>query len=329
MIYANGAENIAITGQGSLNGGADPSNGWTWKGRPEYGQKKNMPSQLDSMSRPRLDSFNVQQVPAEERVFGPDTYLRPQFINMINSRNILIENITIINAPFWLIHPVLSQNITIRRVTMASHGPNNDGCDPESCKDVLIEDCFFDTGDDCIALKSGRNEDGRRINVPCENIIIRNCTMHDGHGGIVIGSEISGGCRNVFVENCTMDSPNLDRAVRIKTNTVRGGVVQDIFIRNLTIRTIKEAVLKIHCFYHEKNEGTGVHYPEISNIYLENITSNSSRYGVYLNGLELSESIHDIYLVNCTFKGVKEGNIIKNVSNLNFINSFMNGVPLE
>jgi len=97
-------------------------------------------------------------------------------------------------------------NVIVRNVEIISHGPNNDGCDPESCRDILIEGCIFDTGDDCIAIKSGRNNDGRRVGVPSENLVIRRCVMRDGHGGVTIGSEISGGCRNVFVENCRMDS---------------------------------------------------------------------------------------------------------------------------
>ena len=122
--------------------------------------------------------------------------------------------------------PVLCQNVTVRGVTINSHGPNNDGCDPESCRDVLIERCVFDTGDDCIAIKSGRNADGRRVNVPSENIIVRNCEMRDGHGGVTIGSEISGGCWNVFAHDCRMDSPQLDRALRLKNNAMRGGVLE-------------------------------------------------------------------------------------------------------
>ena len=137
----------------------------------------------------------------------------------------------------WQIHPVLCNNVTVKGVSMVSHGPNNDGCNPESCRDVLIENCFFDTGDDCIAIKSGRNNDGRLVAIPAENIIIRNCRMKDGHGGVTIGSEVSGGVRNVFTENCDMDSPNLDRALRIKTNSVRGGFIENIFMRNCDNRT--------------------------------------------------------------------------------------------
>ena len=131
-------------------------------------------------------------------------------------RNVFIEDVTIVNSPMWEINPVLCQNVAIRDVKIVSHGPNNDGCDPESCTDVLIEGCLFDTGDDCIAIKSGRNNDGRRVGVPSENIIVRNCVMKDGHGGVVLGSECTGGIRNVFVENCEMDSPELDRALQTK-----------------------------------------------------------------------------------------------------------------
>jgi polygalacturonase len=145
--------------------------------------------------------------PVEQRIFGDGHLLRPNFIQPYRCQNILIEGVTITNAPMWIINPVLSTNVTVRGVTVTSHGPNNDGCNPDSSRDVLIENCLFDTGDDCIAIKSGKDADGRRVNVPSENIIIRNCTMKDGHGGVVLGSETSGGVRNVFAEDCVMDSP--------------------------------------------------------------------------------------------------------------------------
>src|SRR5213594_542198 len=159
--------------------------------------------------RSRLFDMGEKGVPVEQRVMGEGSFLRPNFIQPYRCRNVLIEGVTIQNSPMWEIHPVLCSNIIVRGVKISSHGSNNDGCDPESCQDVLIEDCVFDTGDDCIAIKSGRNNDGRRVNVPSENIIIRNSTMKDGHGGVVMGSECSGGIRNVFIENCHMDSPNL------------------------------------------------------------------------------------------------------------------------
>jgi len=122
--------------------------------------------------------------------------------------------------------------VTLRGVKAVSHGPNN-GCDPESSRDVLIERCTFDTGDDCIAIKSGRNADGRRLHVPSENIIVQNCLMKDGHGGVTMGSECSGDIRNVFAQDCTMDSPNLDRVLRFKNNAMRGGVIEHVYLRNV------------------------------------------------------------------------------------------------
>src|ERR1017187_6047891 len=110
--------------------------------------------------------------------------------------------------------PVLYRNFTARNVTVSSHGPNNDGCDHESSADGLIDGCTFDAGDDCNAMKRGRNSDGRRLHAPSENLIVQNCTMKDGHGGVTMGSECSGNIRNVFAQDCQMDSPNLDRVFR-------------------------------------------------------------------------------------------------------------------
>ena len=170
LIYAKDQENIALTGKGILNGKASAQNWWPWKGKIEYGFLKGMHSQLDSLNRPRLLAMNNNETPVAERIFGEGHYLRPNFFQIINCNNILIEDVTFIDSPMWFIHPVTSQNITIRGVKVIGKGPNNDGCNPESCKNVLIENCFFDTGDDCIAIKSGRNSDGRRIGIPSENI---------------------------------------------------------------------------------------------------------------------------------------------------------------
>ncbi len=135
----------------------------------------------------------------------------------------------------WVIHPVLSRNVIVRGVRVVSSGPNNDGCNPESSTDVLIEDSLFDTGDDCIAIKSGRNADGRRLAAPSERIVIRDCRMRAGHGGVTVGSEISGSVRDVFVEQTEMSSPDLDRGIRFKTNAVRGGVIENVFVRDVEI----------------------------------------------------------------------------------------------
>ena len=204
-IYAYKQKNIAITGEGTIDGGGTNETWWKWCGAPRYGWKEGVISQRNG-SRARLLKMAEDGVDKDERRFGPQDGLRPQLINTNQCENILIENVTLLRSPFWVIHPLLSKNITVRGVHINNDGPNGDGCDPESCDGVLIENCFFNTGDDCIAVKSGRNNDGRLWNKPSENIIIRNCEMQNGHGGVVIGSEISGGCRNLFAENNVMDT---------------------------------------------------------------------------------------------------------------------------
>jgi unsaturated rhamnogalacturonyl hydrolase len=243
-----------------------------------------------------------------ERVFGSGYYLRPSFIQPYRSRNILIEGVTIHNSPMWEIHPVLSTNVTVRGVTVVTHGPNNDGCNPESCRDVLIENCVFDTGDDCIAIKSGRNNDGRRLATPSENLIVRGCTMKDGHGGVVIGSEISGGCRNVFVENCKMDSPNLDRALRFKSNALRGGLIENVFMRNVEVGRVAEAVLTIDFLY--DTGANGPYKPVVRNVELQKVTSRSSPRVMWIVSFPAA-TIDDIRFVDCTFKGVETAEVLQ------------------
>ena len=178
-------------------------------------------------------------------------YLRPQFIQPYRCKNVLLEGVTLKNSPMWQVYPVLCTNVTVRKMTITGadlnreSGPNTDGCDPESrALDVLIKDCNFNTGDDCIAIKAGRNEDGRRVNVRRKNIVIQDCHMQDGHGGVTIGSEISGGVRNVFAENCRMDSPRLDTRVRIKNNAMRGGLLENIHVRNIEVGEVAQAACR-------------------------------------------------------------------------------------
>ena len=282
-----------------------------------------MPSQLDSLGRPLLMKMSSENTSVEKRVFGKGSYLRPNFIQPFRCKNVLIEGVTFLDSPMWFIHPVESQNISIIDVTVKGLGPNNDGLDPESCKDVLIKGCDFQTGDDCIAIKSGRNNDGRRIAIPSENIVIQNCKMKDGHGGVVIGSEISGDCRNVFAENCEMDSPNLDRAIRIKTNSYRGGIIENIFVRNIKVGEVSEAVLKINMKYEPDEGSDGKFLPVIKNINLQNITSKKSKYGLYLIGLENSK-IKNVIIDTCNFENVKSGNAISDSEELSFEEFFIN-----
>ena len=280
-IYAYKQTDVAITGEGTIDGGGTRETWWPWCGAAKYGWKEGMISQRNG-ARPRLLKMAEDGVDMNERRFGPTDGLRPQLINFNTCDGILIENVTLLRSPFWVIHPLLSKNITVRGVHINNDGPNGDGCDPESCDGVLIENCFFNTGDDCIAIKSGRNNDGRLWNKPSENIIIRNCKMENGHGGVVIGSEISGGCRNVFAENNVMDSPNLDRVIRIKTNTCRGGVIENIYARNIKVGQCGESVLKINLDYEHNEICCRGFLPTVRNINLDNVTCEKSKYGVQI-----------------------------------------------
>lgn len=324
-VYAYKQIDIGITGEGTLDGGGTNDTWWKWCGKASYGWKEGEVGQ-NMGSRAQLLKYAEDGVDMNKRKFGPKDGLRPQLININQCDGLLIENVTLLRSPFWVIHPLLTDNVTVRGVHINNDGPNGDGCDPESCKGVLIESCYFNTGDDCIAIKSGRNNDGRLWNKPSENIIIRNCDFANGHGGVVLGSEISGGCRNVFAENNTMDSPNLDRVIRIKTNTCRGGVIENLYARNIKVGQCGESVLKINLDYEPKEACCRGFIPTVRNINIENITCEKSKYGVQIIALDTCTNVYDINVKNCRFNGVKAGNSIKGkVRDVRFENLIING----
>lgn len=298
LIYAFGQQNIAITGSGTLNGSGAQA-WWSYKKSARSGPQK-------------LISEADQGVPVDQRVFGEGGGLRPNFIQPYRCANVLIEGVHITNSPMWEIHPVLSTNVIVRGVEIHSHGPNNDGCDPECSRDVLIENCVFDTGDDCIAIKSGKNADGRRVNVPSENIIVRNCKMEDGHGGVVVGSEISGSVRNVFAENCTMNSPNLDRVLRLKSNAERGGEIENVFMRNVEAGKVKVG-LTIDLVY--GNVESGPFPPSVRNVFMEHVTTASSPQVLDITGTPQS-TIANIHLDDCDFHGVRKEDKLVNAGDI-------------
>ncbi|MCE1155035.1 MAG: glycoside hydrolase family 28 protein [Bacteroidales bacterium] len=328
LIYAYGETNIAITGKGTIDGQATNENWWSMCGSPRYGWKEGMVAQRNG-GRAKLLQYAETFTPIDQRQMTFEDGLRPQLINFYRCNTILIEDVTLKNSPFWVIHPLFCESVIVRGVSVYSHGPNSDGCDPESSKNVLIENCVFDTGDDCIAIKSGRNADGRKWSVPSENIIVRNCEMKDGHGGVVIGSEISGGYRNLFVENCKMDSPNLDRVIRIKTSNCRGGVIENVFVRNIEVGECREAVLKINLLY-ESNEICDRSFPPVvRNVHLENVSSQKSRYGVLISGLTESINVSNISVYNSRFENVARGNQIKGAENVRLTDLYINGKLVE
>lgn len=311
LIYAYEQTNIAVTGEGTLDG-QGKAFFWKWHGNPRYGGNPDAISQRPA--RAKLYEFMDRNAPVEERIFGgPDDYLRPQFIQPYKCKNVLVEGVRIIDSPMWEVHPVMCENVTVRNIHVETQGPNNDGCNPESCKDVLIDNCYFDTGDDCIAIKSGRNNDGRRLNTPTENVIIRNCTMKDGHGGITVGSEISGGVRNVFAIDNKLDSPDLWTAIRFKNNASRGGKLENFYYKNNTIGTVSRAVIEIDFNYEEGAKGA--HIPLVRNVQIDGLTCGAGNRALDLQGLD-NAPIFDISLKNCTFGTMKNASIVKNVKGL-------------
>src|SRR6266540_2412110 len=322
FIYAYEQENIGITGSGTIDGNADCEHWWPWKGRTNCGWRRGDPNQ-DADRAALLDMVD-RATPVAQRIFGAGHYLRPMFIQPYRCTNILIEGVRLRNSPMWQVHPVLCRNVTVKDLDIKSEGPNTDGCDPESCTDVLITNCVFDTGDDCIAIKAGRNADGRRVKAPSENIVIERCRMRNGHGGITIGSEASAGVRNVFAEECQLESPQLDIAVRIKNNAMRGNVIENVFVRRLEIGQVAQAALAIDFYYEEG--ASGPFTPVVRNVVLEHVTTRKADYALYLRGFPHAP-IRDVSVVDCDFGGVKNGNLVEHVEGLSLRNVRINGNP--
>ena len=327
-IYSYGADDVVVSGEGTIDGGGSNETWWPMCGKQVFGYVKGVTKEAQvSGSRRRLQQLAEDDVPWDERRFGLGQGLRPQLINFVKGNRVRVSGVTLLHSPFWVIHPLLCKNVTVDGVKIWNEGPNGDGCDPEACENVLIQNTHFHTGDDCIAIKSGRNNDGRMWNKPSRNIIIRNCVMEDGHGGIVIGSEISGGCKNVYAEDCTMDSPHLDRVLRIKTNNCRGGRIENINMRRVKVGQCKEAVVKINLDYEPEEPCYRGFEPEVRDVNVEDVTCWKSAYGVLIVGRDSVENVSDIRLKDCVFNGIGRENvrITGKTRNVKFDNVMMNG----
>ena len=282
FIYAYQCENIAITGKGHIDGEAAD----TW----QLWREKQRDSQL--LSR----RMNNDAVPLEERIFGEGHYLRPHLIQFYDSRNILVEDVLIEDSPFWCLHLLMCENVTVRGIRFDAHNKNNDGIDPEYSRDVLIEKVVFNNGDDNVAIKAGRDREGRSMARPTENIIVRDCQLQGLHG-IVIGSEMASGVRNVFVENCVAGG-YLKRGLYIKSNPDRGGEISNIYFNNVQLDVVEDAFF-ITSFYHQ--EGAG-HLTHIHDIFVENVyCREATAAGIVVHGFpELK--VHDVYFTNVTIE---------------------------
>lgn len=310
LIYAYQATNIALIGKGTING----------NGAQNFSNWKN----LQNKDKTVLRKMGTDGVPVYERIFGEGHYLRPSFFQPFGCSNVLLEGITILDSPFWVIHPVYCDNVIIRGVTVKSYNTNNDGCDPESSSNVLIEDCVFATGDDAIAIKAGRDNDAWRVGRATENVVIRNCVFESKINGVCIGSEISGGVRNVFIENIKI--PKSANAIYFKSNTNRGGFIENIFVRNIHADSVKETLIRFEPNY--KGEGKMMHPTNFNGFYLENITSNLVEgCGLYLAGLEIS-ALKNVTLSNIEIKKTPVAYGLKFAEHIVFKDVVVNGEKL-
>ena len=304
LFYAYKAENIAITGRGLING-----HGKKWWDFSEGYNEKNPRSKWQL----EFDRLNKDILRPDLPGWVERGFLRPPFIQPMYCKNVLIEGITIINSPFWTVNPEFCENVTITKVTINNpKSPNTDGINPESCKYVHISDCHISVGDDCITIKSGKDRAGRKMATPAENYTITNCTMLSGHGGVVIGSEMSGDVRKITISNCIFDGT--DRGIRIKSARGRGGIVEEIRVDNIIMKNIRDQAIVMDMQYaRTQPEPVSERTPKFRNIHFSNITAQTNE-AVFLNGLA-EMPIEDISFYDVQFDA-KTGIVIKEAKNI-------------
>ena len=325
LIYAVDAENITIKGEGKLDG----------QGKKWWAEFYKVVVDVDANGihdinkyQPMWDKANdVKALYAETNEDYVSSmkrrFFRPPFIQPVRCKNIRIQGITIVNSPFWTVNPEFCENVTVDGVTIANPlSPNTDGINPESCRYVHISNCHISVGDDCITLKSGRDLQARKLNFPDENITITNCTMLAGHGGVVIGSEMSGGVRKVVISNCVFDGT--DRGIRIKSTRGRGGVVEDIQIDNIVMKDIKEEAIILDMLYSKMPvETLSDRTPIFRNINISNMTGTNVLIPIKIRGLEESP-ISDITMTNINITA-KQKCIFQNYKRVLLKDVFVNG----
>jgi len=311
LIYAIDAENIAITGEGVINGNGE--SWYPWKNKQGAAVLK-------------LYDFARTNTPVKQRIFGRSSdALRPSFVQFVRSKNILLEGVTFINSPMWSIHPLYSENILMRNIRVDSDGPNTDGIVIDSSRNVIIENVYVNSGDDAIVIKSGKDADGLRVNKPSENIIIRKSTIKNGHSGFAIGSEMSGSVRNVLFENNTID--RVDFGLQIKSMRGRGGIVENIWMRNIQIRRASDEAILVDMQYGTPIDPLSSLLPTFRNIYFQNIECRRADEAIIIRGLEKSP-IQKIKFSNITIGAKSEGQR-EYTEDMTFENVVINILPKE
>lgn len=307
-IMGTNLENIAITGSGTIDGNGDA---WRMVGRnalteSEWKKKILSGGLVSEDGKTWFPSEKTKKAHVEKRsvLLGAakklsdfediKDFLRPNLVVLTNCSKVLLEGVTFQNSPAWNLHPLMCNDLTIRNIVVKNpdYAQNGDGVDIESCKNVLVEGSVFDVGDDAICIKSGKDEEGRKRNRPTENVVIRNNLVYAGHGGFVVGSEMSGGARNIFVSDCSF--MGTDKGIRFKTTRGRGGIVEKIYIKNLNMFNIVDEAIFFDMYYwtkppeaNEKQEApkVSVETPQFKDIFIENIVCNGANKGVFIRGL--------------------------------------------
>lgn len=320
LLYACDAQDIAVTGEGVLDGGADADHWWNWHHQVEDSWSEDK-TDLQLPDRCALRRMNLEGVPVEKRIFGAGHFLRPNFFQPIRCSRVLLQGVTLRNSPMWQLNPVMCQSVVVDGVTLSSHGANNDGCDPESCSGVWIKRCRFDTGDDCISLKSGRDRDGREANIPCQNVLIEHNEFADGHGGVALGSEMSGGIYNVLACDNHFSSPNLTYALRLKTNARRGGAVEQIMLCDSEMDHVHGAAVHGTMLYEDGRNGDSL--PVFREITIENIKAHGGDYGIFL------EAFPEVPITGLTLRNIEIDGVHQCLRSMNWKDAVVENVVIN
>ncbi len=319
FIYAHQQTNLALSGAGTIDGNAQAGPWFDYDGKrgPDWD---------------KLQQQAVDKIPVEQRKFGNGHYLKPNMIQFYKCQNILVEGLSLRNPAMWTVHPVLSRNVTVRNIKIYSRGAMVDGVDPESSSDVHIHHCSFDTGDDGTVIKSGRDTDGRRVGVPSENIVIEENDYYGRWGAITVGSEMSGGVRHVFAQNNRIHAGSSYKAfygLYIKTNKRRGGVIENINVRNLSGGPVDRGSIFVDMNYSLTGPGFGaIVHPVIRNINAQNIKLNDSPFAVKITGSSDSP-LNGFHLSDSVFTKIDTPKPqISNAKDVVFTNVTVNGKPI-
>ncbi|ANW17286.1 glycoside hydrolase family 28 protein [Streptomyces clavuligerus] len=322
FVYAHNQRGVAVTGEGILDGQArrGPWESWYRTGT------------LQGPDQRLLRKMGSEGVPVKDRLFGAGHYLRPKMVQFNRCRDVLISDLTIVDPPMWTVHPVLCTNVTVRNITVESLLHNTDGVDPEASRLVHITGCRFNTNDDCVAVKAGRDEDGHRVGVPSEDIVVQDCDFSGRWGGITVGSEMSGGVRRVFAEDCRINPPDfpghypVKYPVYLKASKKRGGFVDGVYVRRFSGQAVEREVLFVNMDYNGGEGGT--HPVSVRDIHLSHCRIDGARAVLRLVGLE-TDRLRGVHLAHCDFTGVRGPDAVAFTEGLTRRRVTVNGVEVS